>query len=685
MCGVIVSGALPACQESAPEEYWTADTAGVDAADLNADTTADVDAADVPDMQTGDARDGGEDDGGSECSEDTDDDGLDDCEEAELCTDPTDGDTDEDGLSDLEELDVGTDPCKADTDDDGVEDRTELRVGLNPNRSSTFDDGIRDRDRWRVNACAIPDDPAHDLTGTIDYFTNDTGNYRIGLPPGFSNYRQLDLTGRPDPIAAGVFSDPSMSVYGFILSKSAEQGRTEPDTSLRETVRSEILALAGDEPDNLRFETNGGDFETHDYQSAAIGRYLIESPTEKSAAQARQDLLLGMDAFVQEDVGGAGLPSTDDQTHDTFWIFVSVIFRSNHSGPSQALISAAVTPAAMYESRAQVRFDMADVTNATNIAEVVDRPLIGCDRFIPDEETPKAYFYWVLDQSDSMATEHASLRAFGQGFIEQIQGAPLSYELGVTNMDPRNRGRLYNPWTTDTGQFLRDIQRGVIDCTGWNCSAEASLAEGRKAAYQGVRLMDGWTPKSPPADEAIPDNSTLVTVLFTDEYDGSIHSDYGRPYDYFDLFRGIGTTAFSITGTQECAEDGPSLAHIARNRGGRFGSACSGQLDSILSDIVATGIAGQTDYWLSETPLTASLSILVESDRDPTEAVFVPRNRQDGFDYVAQDNSIAFYGDYRLEPSEGEIAEDFVAARYEYFLDRCTVTDEGADNCGIGE
>ena len=161
ICWLLLVGALPGCQESAPEGRWTADS-GVDVADANADGTDDVDAADVPDLGTGDARDGGEVDGGSECSEDTDHDALSDCEEAELCTDPTDGDTDGDGLSDYEEIVEGTNPCKADTDDDGVDDKTEFRVGLNPNKPSTFDDGVTDVNRWRVGACYPPEDPEHD-------------------------------------------------------------------------------------------------------------------------------------------------------------------------------------------------------------------------------------------------------------------------------------------------------------------------------------------------------------------------------------------------------------------------------------------------------------------------------------------------------------------------------------------
>jgi hypothetical protein len=296
---------------------------------------------------------------------------------------------------------------------------------------------------------------------------------------------------------------------------------------------------------------------------------------------------------------------------------------------------------------------------------------------------PKVHFYWVLDQSDSMATEHASLRAFGQEFMEQIQGAPLGYELGVTNMDPRNRGRLYNPWTTDTGQFLHDIQHGVIDCTGWNCSKETSPEEkGLEAAYEGIRFMRGQTSQTPPPVEAIDDHARLVTVFFTDEHDGSIYDDNVSEQTYIDFFRGPGrTTAFSIAGTQECAENAPSYQAIAQATGGRFASVCSGQLEGIVSDIIATAIASETEYQLAVRPVSASLSIFQESDSDPTQSTFVPRNGEHGFEYFVEDNSVVFYGDYRLEPSEGEIAEDFVAARYAYFVDRCRELGEGADNC----
>ena len=64
---------------------------------------------------------------------DSDKDGLPDCREAELGTDPHKADTDGDGLSDGDEvLKYGTNPLNPDTDVDGYPDGVEVRGGYNP-------------------------------------------------------------------------------------------------------------------------------------------------------------------------------------------------------------------------------------------------------------------------------------------------------------------------------------------------------------------------------------------------------------------------------------------------------------------------------------------------------------------------------------------------------------------------
>ncbi len=66
-------------------------------------------------------------------SQDADQDGLSNSEEAEIKTDPLKADTDNDGLTDREEIKVyKTDPLKADTDSDGMDDGLEIKNYRDP-------------------------------------------------------------------------------------------------------------------------------------------------------------------------------------------------------------------------------------------------------------------------------------------------------------------------------------------------------------------------------------------------------------------------------------------------------------------------------------------------------------------------------------------------------------------------
>src|SRR5262249_17007542 len=78
---------------------------------------------------------------------DSDGDGLNDDEEAELGTDPHNRDTDGDGITDGGEAGsggTGTDPTNADTDHDGVSDGYEVILGWDP--IHTIDDPLTDSD-----------------------------------------------------------------------------------------------------------------------------------------------------------------------------------------------------------------------------------------------------------------------------------------------------------------------------------------------------------------------------------------------------------------------------------------------------------------------------------------------------------------------------------------------------------
>ena len=76
---------------------------------------------------------------------DSDGDGLDDGTEVNVThTDPNNGDSDGDGLNDGKEKQIGTDPNKADTDDDGLNDGLEVTSETNPLDNDSDNDGLLD-------------------------------------------------------------------------------------------------------------------------------------------------------------------------------------------------------------------------------------------------------------------------------------------------------------------------------------------------------------------------------------------------------------------------------------------------------------------------------------------------------------------------------------------------------------
>src|SRR6185503_18576204 len=75
---------------------------------------------------------------------DADSDGLNDCAEKALATNPNKADSDGDGLNDAQEKSLGTDPNKADTDGDGLNDGLEVTSETDPLVADSDHDGLAD-------------------------------------------------------------------------------------------------------------------------------------------------------------------------------------------------------------------------------------------------------------------------------------------------------------------------------------------------------------------------------------------------------------------------------------------------------------------------------------------------------------------------------------------------------------
>ena len=102
---------------------------------------------------------------------DEDGDGLADPWEALFTDDPAllgAGDADADGLDDADEFEAGTDPTEPDTDGDGLDDGAELAAGTDPLLPDTDDDGASDGDEVNGDPASDPLDPDTDGDGFSD-------------------------------------------------------------------------------------------------------------------------------------------------------------------------------------------------------------------------------------------------------------------------------------------------------------------------------------------------------------------------------------------------------------------------------------------------------------------------------------------------------------------------------------
>ncbi|MEZ4462117.1 MAG: hypothetical protein R3E66_20830 [bacterium] len=593
------------------------------------------------------------------CEVDCDYDGLSNCEEVQqLGTNACDNDTDSDGLSDLDELQAGTDPLLTDSDADGLSDYLETVFGFNPTNPSTLNDNILDGDRWIVSACDNPEGEP------IDYYTSPSGDWIIGLPPAFSNHVELTIATATsaNKYAGSVFDDPANEVTALLFSRAPAAGQQNAQDVLA-SLRSRVAQVGTINQDNT-----GADFPTHDYFTAAVSKFLIQTSTQQSARAVRDNLLLKLSGVASADI--TGLPVAAGNTYNRFRVFISVTYRKDAVNGDRILIAAAVAPADKYDTREKVKFRMDDLTNTTNVSRAQDTTRARCNAFRAGEGNPEADFYWVLDQSGSMFDDYVRVKNVANLFFNELENTALDYRIGVTNMDEQIDGRLRSPpgWHTDRVTFINEIDVYVEDCVG--CGPTAGGSEwGLSSAQEGIQWMRS---SAAPQVVRIRPDAQLITIFMSDEEDQTIQnsplstSAGQQALAGFKQFFEANTIAFSIVGTSSFpSSDGEAYRQVAIASGGGFADLLAQDISETIQDIIyaATGLA--SNYQLPEVPISSTLRVYKNAE-------WVPRSRENGFDYFASTNSIAFFGSYRPEPADPTMGRygDDVSVSYSTFLNR---------------
>ncbi len=657
IAAILSAWTLSACS-SEPDNLGNTDASNNDVADVadvsDTDVDKDVDLGDADtNIPENDVRvDGGEEleycaPDGPGWSIDSDQDGLTDCEEREMCTDEKNHDSDGDGLSDLEEIQLGTDPCNPDSDGDGLSDYDEIQFGFDPNKESTYDDGILDGDRWIVTAC---DDP---VSEPVEHHKNSIGDWTLALPPAFRSYTNLTIAGESaeNRHGAAVFDDPANEISGFILSSRPTANQTKPNDLLL-AHRAKVSALG-----TILQDSTGGEFATHNFHKAATSRYLVRSGQARSARAMRDAMLQGMKPATAGEI--SGFPTASGNAHTEYRMFITAVHRGN-----QVLTIAAFAPAAKFETHDKIKFRMDDLTNTTSLGGAADKDATRCITFRPGLTTPQVDFYWVLDQSGSMTSHYGRVRAVANEFTSQLRNTPLDYRLGVANMADSTAGKLRNPpgWHTDVDVFLQEIEDYVVRCAG--CTGGYGGAEwGLNNAARGIEFMSS---NQAPAEVRFRPEAKVVTIFMSDEEDEEIQSNpitspSGQAImNRHNAFFPGRTTIFSIVGTPGCgSHHGKSYEQVALASGGSFYSLCASDIEETITDIIVSATGQAASHVLADVPVSSSLRVFKDGQ-------WIPRSRINGFDYFANTNSIAFFGSFRPDP-ESNGAKDHIAVTYRHY------------------
>ncbi len=586
------------------------------------------------DLGEGDSRPGLVDarrgDGGCVPGRDRDGDGLDDCTEAAMCTDPERADTDGDGLNDFEEVQQQIDPCRADTDDDGLEDGREREFGFDPTDADTDGDGTDDGDEWIVDACEETS-PA-----SVDLHTSSVGDWTLALSPIFDSYTDLEVTEAGAKEAAALFGDGESGVAGLLFSRPPRASTESATDPIAGDLRAAIEAFG-----RLDAEQLGAEFTTHDEHRAARGEFVVELDEARSTRRLRQELLFEMSPLSASRV--EGLPPTGGAGAEAFRVEMAAIVREDESGaPVRTLVSVTLTPEGT-NGGASVDARLEGPTDTTGLAEEEATTGEGCMHWKPHTTVPKMDAYLVVD-GNGPSGYGADVREFVRELSGMAQNSRVDYRFGVTNMQPDNAGRLHGAqWHGADDDLVAAVDEAALRCDGaggWTCAGAEPA--GLAAARDGINYLSGEGSPAAPSELQFRsgEQTWKVAIFVTDEEAASV--EQGTPVDDYTAFFEPRLTGHALTTGPDCGGAVASSAYgaVAAATGGLAVDACADDPTQWAREVVAHYTRYLTPNTLEATPVSPSLAVWLDDEQ-------IPRDREAGFGYAAETNAIFFAGSYR--------------------------------------
>jgi hypothetical protein len=567
----------------------------------------------------------------------------------------------------------------------------------NPRLKDTFGDGKFDNERGSFICRDATEDKPQGRKAVQKRRSSDptqdpdkSGDWHVALEMS-AKYGDIKLTTPKDKeaVAAIDHEDNQEQVAGFVLSMPA----TNKD--IQEELAALIAKITGKPPGGsgtITVRASGSQGKSHDKYDEVRGTILDLTGANTNISTARNELVAtllgrtpatlsnlpqpfgasGSDFVIRfvtirrfafkEDAGGnleldsEGFPVEDTAKPSERRIVVmgAVALRSNYQDPSR-----------------KTGFLVDDLSSGTAVAIWSDQVEDECD-VGTITSLPVADIIWVVDESGSMNDNRQDIVNNANNFFSRALASGLDFRMGVTNVvNPNSSTYAYavgkfcskiSSSSQDDGgvdRFLLPSEQQIFSSCinnppGYEGSSEYGLVNAEEAVKKHLPRATGTAEKIRPG-------AKIVIIVATDEGPQSLSSIESTSSStcqlsaskqtqinsaiqkYLDLFKGLtdpeASAIFHLIGgvcNNSCnAGIGHGYKELAQQLSGQIGDVCQKDIGNTLQVIIDSIIGAASPVVLEYVPIASSLAVAMDG-------VEVKRSRTNGFDYRAEQNSLAF-------------------------------------------
>lgn len=249
------------------------------------------------------------------------------------------------------------------------------------------------------------------------------------------------------------------------------------------------------------------------------------------------------------------------------------------------------------------------------------------------QQTGKADFLFVVDNSGSMGGEQTAVSHAGDAFYSKISASGTDFRVGVITTDS---DVLRGSFTAIPTTFKADLIVGTSGSsteTGIYFAERALFATAFGDSFDGTVTQVGY-PRT---------DSTLSIIILSDEasqYDSRAGHGFSIANN---LFVSRGYRVYSIVDPYDA--DASQYDDLAVATGGMIANINDvSTFEHIMNQIAVDASGSSSSYVLTATPLSSTIVV-------SNNGVEVRKGTTDGWQYVASSNSVVFYGSSR--PTSG--------------------------------